>query len=77
MRHKPPFLIDYNHKGRTYSFTIWGDSWSDAEQHLKSIASNGEIVGSDVEEYRVNSVSLPIVALWVRIRAWWLRRNSA
>ena len=74
----PPYMINYNHKGKTYCFTLGADDWEDAQERLRSIGYNGEVVGSGVQTYRTNPVTLPFVALWVPLLTWWrnLRRPS-
>ena len=47
---EPPYLINYTHKGEDYGFTIWAESWEDAELRLRAIASNGEVIGSNVSD---------------------------
>jgi hypothetical protein len=40
---KPPFVVDYDHHGRSYSFHLWAKSWVDAEERLRSIRSNARV----------------------------------
>lgn len=70
-RGEPPFLVDYTHKGKRFCTTVGGDSWTEAEAHLKSIGANGRIVGSNVHEYSANPVTLPFVHVWVVLSCWW------
>jgi hypothetical protein len=65
--HKPPFLAEYNFRGSRYVTTIGGDSWAEAEQHLKSIGANGRIIGSDVMSVPANSLTLPFARVFVGI----------
>jgi hypothetical protein len=67
---KPPFLCQYSHRGRSFAVTVGGDSWSEAEQHLRSIGANGRIVGSDVDIIPVTTFNLPFVGAWVRFQVW-------
>lgn len=46
---EPPYLIDYTHKGERWCFEIWAESWEDAEQRLRAIKHNGEVIGSNVQ----------------------------
>lgn len=68
---KPPFVVDYRHKGRSYSFHLWAESWAEAEAHLGSIRFTGRIVGSDAVEIPTNALTLPIDGLIVRLACWW------
>lgn len=68
---KPPFAVDYNHNGKTYRLTLWAESWDDAQNRLRSIGGNGRVVGSDVQQFRPNGLTLPITVLWVRLVCWW------
>lgn len=70
MKHEPPFLCEYRHQGHTYSATIGGDSWGEAEQHLRSIGANGRIIGSNVTRVPVNALTQPFAAIWVRLYVW-------
>ena len=47
---EPPYLISYMHKGEGWSFTIWAESWEDAELRLRAIADNGKVIGSNVHD---------------------------
>ena len=68
---KPPFMIQYRHKGSEYALTLWADSWEDAEARLRSIGGNGEVVGSNVQTVPANAFVLPFTSLWVRLVCWW------
>lgn len=68
--HRPPFLAEYNHLGSRYSTTIGGDSWAEAEQHLKSIGANGRIVGGNVSSIRANALTLPFAHLFAVVSTW-------
>ncbi len=71
-KHNPPYQVQYSHNGRTCFCTImWAESWADAETHVRSIGGNGKVVGSDVQTFRANSVTLPFVGLWVPFICWW------
>lgn len=75
MSHKPPFLIDYRHQGRTYSLHLLAPrDWEDAEAHVRSLAMTAKVIGSNVQTIRANSVTLPFAAIWVRLIVWW--RNN-
>lgn len=67
MKHEPPFLCEYSHQGHTYSITVGGGSWDEAEHHLKSIGANGRIIGSNVSTIPVNALTLPFAGLYVRL----------
>lgn len=67
----PPFLCTYRYKGSEYCCLIGGDTWAEAEEHLKSIGANGTIVGSDTSTYSANAVTLPFVHVWVHFITWW------
>lgn len=71
MERKPPFVVQYNHKGSTWGFQIWAESWEDAEARLKSIGYNGQIIGSNASTIKTNPVTLPLVALWMPFICWW------
>lgn len=72
---KPPFLVDYAHRGRRYSFHLWAEGWDDAEARLRSIAFTGQVVGSDAVEIPTNAVTLPVDGLIVRLCCWWRNRR--
>lgn len=65
--HKPPFVVEYNFRGSRYSTTVGGDSWAEAEQHLKSIGTNGHIIGSNAIRIPANPLTLPFAYLFVRL----------
>lgn len=67
----PPYMIEYHHEGKTCTFTMGAVNWQDAQDRLRSIGYNGQVVGSGVETYRTNSVTLPFVALWMPLLIWW------
>lgn len=70
--HKPPYQVQYTHKGRTCFCTIMqAENWDDAEQQIRSICYSGRVVGSNVQTFRTNAVTLPFVALWVPVSCWW------
>lgn len=49
--HNRPFLVDYLHEGRQFSFLLLGPgTWAEAEAHLASIKVGAMVVGSDVVE---------------------------
>ncbi|WP_439532050.1 hypothetical protein [Polymorphobacter sp.] len=51
MERSPPFLIDYTHHGRRYSFALAAPtSWAEAEAHLVSIRETAKVEGSDLVE---------------------------
>ncbi len=54
---EPPYLISYRHKGGEYNFTLWAESWEDAELRLRAIADNGSVIGSDCEKVSDTPVS--------------------
>jgi hypothetical protein len=68
--HKPPFLAEYTHRGERYSVIVGGDSWAEAEQHLRSIGNNGRVVGSDVISVSANAVTLPFAHAYATIYSW-------
>ena len=67
MKQEPPFLCEYIYDGRRFSATIGGDSWEEAERHLKCIGANGRIVGSNVSSIPVNALTLPFAGIYVRL----------
>ena len=69
-------LILYEHGGRTYPASLIATSFQDAEAHLASLKRTGKVEGWPSYEYRPNSVTLPLVALWVRLKAWWLNLRA-
>lgn len=66
----PPYMVHYHHDGKPCAFTMGANDWDDAQARLRSIGFNGEIVGSGVETYRTNALTLPLVAFWVRFLCW-------
>jgi hypothetical protein len=71
MKIAPPFAVEYRHNGSLYGITVGGDSWEEAQEHLRSIGANGRVVGSNVTRYSVNALNLPFIGLWVRLKCWW------
>lgn len=67
---RPPFVVDYRHKGKDYSTTIGGDSWEEAEQHIRSLGTNGRIVGSDASIIPAPKLFSGPVALLVMLGVW-------
>lgn len=74
--HKPPFAVSYRHRGAEYTFTIWANSWDDAEDRLRSISTTGRVYGSDVSTTRCHSLTLPFAATWAALRCWWLNLRN-
>lgn len=65
--HSPPFVVDYRHEGREFSFILLGPaSWADAEAHLASIRASAMVKGSDVVELDAAAV-MPALDAWTAI----------
>lgn len=47
------FAAEYRHNGATWGLTIWADDWADAERKLRSIGTNGRVIGSDVHQVKL------------------------
>jgi hypothetical protein len=62
--------VEYNYQGSRCSTTVGGDSWSEAEQHLKSIGANGRIVGSNAIRIPVNLLTLPFAHAFAVVWTW-------
>jgi hypothetical protein len=59
-----PFLVDYTHAGRTFSFLMLGPaSWAEAEAHLAAIGATGRVEGSDVVEIDADALAR-LVTQW-------------
>lgn len=70
---KPPFLMVYRHKGSEYSTILRAPkTWSEAEQHIASIAATGRIEGCNVQAVSVNHLTLPFAAAYAALACWWL-----
>ena len=67
----PPYMVEYRHEGKHCCFTMGANDWQDAQDRLRSIGYNGEVVGSGAKTYQTNAVTLPFVALWVPLVTWW------
>ena len=62
--HSRPFLVEYLHEGREFSFLLLGPgSWPEAEAHLASIRASGIVAGSDVVEIPVEQLER-MLARW-------------
>lgn len=67
--HRPPFVVDYIHEGRSYTFHLEGpENWVDAERHLRSLKRTSVVVGSCLDIHRTN-----ILTLWIDGFAAWLK----
>ncbi len=44
------FACEYRHNGSTWGLVIWADDWEDAQRKLRSIGTNGCVIGSDVHK---------------------------
>ena len=54
---RPPFLIDYTHAGRRFSFALAApESWDEAEAHLAAIRETGRVEGSDLVEIEARTL---------------------
>jgi hypothetical protein len=53
MKADTQFLCEYNHRGATWAVDIWADDWQDAERKLRSIGTNGRVLGPVSMEVRV------------------------
>jgi hypothetical protein len=42
------FLCDYQFRGGSYSIHVVATSWEEAEEHVRSIAKSGKIIGGPV-----------------------------
>jgi hypothetical protein len=63
--HSRPFLVDYTHEGRPFSFLLLGPgSWPEAEAHLASIKAGAIVTGSDVVEIPVDEQLGRMLAQW-------------
>ena len=47
------FAVEYRHNNATWGLTIWADDWTDAERKLRSIGTNGRVIGDNVHEIRL------------------------
>jgi hypothetical protein len=65
-------ILTYWHEGELYTARISATSWDDAEARLASIKRSGRVQGWPCYSYRANSLTLPIIHVWVNIKAWWL-----
>lgn len=73
--HKLPYMVEYRHKGETYVFAMYAESWEDCQERLRSIGYNGRVVGSNVQTGKIAApgfVPLWMVALWLDFRCWLL-----
>lgn len=69
VEHRPPFVIDYVHDGRSFSVLVEGATdWEDAEAHVASLRRSAVVVGSDVLVVDSN-----VLTLWIDGFAAWLR----
>lgn len=69
IEHRPPFLVDYVHDGRSFSFILEGPGdWADAEAHLRSIRVNSIVIGGSAEVFRTN-----VLVMWIDGPAVWLK----
>lgn len=70
------YLARYQYKGREWNVMFRAESWEDARARLMEMG-RGQVVGSHVKMFEVNTLSFAPVTLWVRFVTWWKNFTGA
>lgn len=57
------FLVEYRHNNATCSLTFYAEDWQDAQRKLRSLATNGRVIGEVVLSGEVPGGSF-LVRIW-------------